>query len=106
MINALPYQFGIAAKAKSSMPDAGRSRLNFVFKVILRFCTSSSKWFLYSFVPVNHVWNFSEPLARQNDANNRKGVVGSTGKTTPTAPIPIAANPRIIHRIRSGFFFI
>ena len=30
MINALPYQFGIAAKAKSSMPDAGRSRLNFL----------------------------------------------------------------------------
>ena len=105
MINALPYTFCIARNARISIQEAGISRLNFVFRVIVRFSTKLSRCFLYRFVPVNHLWNLADPFARQKDARSRKGVVGSTGSTTPTAPIPIDRKPISSHTIRTGFFF-
>ena len=86
MINSLPYTFCIARNARSSIQEAGISRLNFVFRVIVRFSTKLSRCFLYNFVPVNHLWNLADPFARQKDARSRKGVVGKTGKKMPATP--------------------
>ena len=35
----------------------------------------------------------SDPLAKKNAANNKKGVVGNTGRTTPIAPKPKNKKP-------------
>jgi len=56
----------------------------------------SSRWILYSFVDTNQALNLSEPLVKKNEANNKKGVVGKTGRITPKAPIPTNINPRIM----------
>lgn len=104
-MKALPYTFDMARNARSSMQDAGIKRLNFVFRVMDLFFTKLSRCRLYNFVPVNQLWNRTEPFARQKDASSKKGVVGSTGRTTPTAPIPMARNPKTSHTKRSGFFF-
>ena len=75
-----------------------------IFGVLI--LTKLSRCLLYNFVPVNHLWKRSEPFARQNDASSKNGVAGSTGSTTPTAPIPIERKPKSSHTIRTGFFFI
>ena len=51
----------------------------------------------------------SEPLAKQKDANNKNGVVGNTGSTTPIAPSTIDTIPIISHKSLIGdlmIFFI
>lgn len=70
---------------------------SFVFKVIARFRSKASRWILYSFVPLNHLLNLAEPLAKQKDARSKKGVVGSIGITTPTAPIPKNRKPSAMY---------
>ena len=55
----------------------------FSFNVIDLSFTNDSKCFLYNLVPINQVLNLSDPFAKQYDANNKNGVVGSIGNTTP-----------------------
>lgn len=42
---------------------------------------------------ISHEWNLGELLAKQNEARSKNGVVGNTGVTTPTRPIPVNTSP-------------
>jgi len=57
------------------------------------------KCFLYKFVPANQAAIFSEPLVKQNSANNRKGVDGNTGSIMPSVPTAKSRNPAVIYII-------
>ena len=92
--------------AQMSIADAGSRMHSFVFNVIARSFTKLSRWFLYSFVPMNHLWNRFDPFAKQKDASKRKGVVGRTGRITPTAPMPRDRNANNSQIILNGFFFM
>ncbi len=61
---------------------------SFVFKVMERFFSKLSKFSRYSLVDWNQRLKRSDPFAKKKDANRRKGVVGTRGSATPTAPIP------------------
>ena len=80
------------------MASANNNIVSFCFSVIDLSFTKSSKYFLYSFVPLNQTSNFSEPFTKQNAANRNNGVVGNTGKTIPIIPNPRDKNP---HNIKS-----
>lgn len=55
---------------------------------------------------MNQSWNLLEPFAKQNEATNKNGVVGSIGNITPIAPIPRLKNASISHSNLNGFLFI
>ena len=55
--------------------------------------TKSSKYFLYSFVPLNQRSNFGDPFTKQNAARRKNGVVGKIGNTIPTIPKPTHKSP-------------
>jgi hypothetical protein len=67
--------------------------ISLVLKVMERLFSKLSRFFLYSFVDLNHILNLSEPLARKKDPRRSSGVVGSKGTKAPTAPIEIDINP-------------
>ena len=75
------------------MVSANANKITFCFNVIALSLTNDSKCFLYTLVFINQVLNLSDPLAKQNDANNRNGVVGRIGKITPIAPKANATKP-------------
>ena len=75
--------------------SAVSSIVNLVFKVIALFFSKLSKWFLYIFVPLNHLSNLSDPLTKQNAVNNKNGVVGNIGKIIPINPNPKEIKPKI-----------
>lgn len=70
---------------------------SFVFKVMARFLSKLARWFLYSVVPLNHLLNLAEPLAKQKEARSRNGVVGSIGIITPMAPMPKNKKPSAMY---------
>lgn len=57
--------------------------LTLLAKDIERFSTKSSKCFLYSFVLIINEWKLADPFAARIEDNNKKGVVGHTGRNTP-----------------------
>ena len=59
-----------------------------------------------SFVDRNHILNLSDPFVNANDATKRNGVVGNTGNTTPTAPMPTHKSPNPIQNIFFVFIHI
>ena len=77
--------------------SANRLIVTFCLTVIALFLTNSSKCFSYNLVPLNQISNFLDPLTKQNEANRRKGVVGSIGKIIPTIPKPINTKPKNIY---------
>lgn len=81
---------------KINIADTGNKMVSFVFNVIPLDFTKLSRCFLYKLVFVNHLWKRSLPFAKKNDANNKKGVVGNIGSTTPTAPIPVQINANMM----------
>jgi hypothetical protein len=54
-------------------------------------------YFLYIEVLINHLWNFSDPLAYKNAERRKNGVVGSIGRTIPIIPITIEIQPAMMH---------
>jgi hypothetical protein len=44
----------------------------------------------------NHVWSFSEDLAKQARARRSKGVVGRTGRKIPSTASPTQTSPIIV----------
>ena len=79
------------------MASANANKITFCFNVITLSLTNDSKWFLYTLVFINQTWNLSDPLAKQNDANNKNGVVGRIGSITPSAPKENATKPMHIY---------
>ena len=77
------------------MVEARASVYTLVLSVMALSFTKLSKLFLYSLVPVNQRWKRSEPLAKQKEVANKKGVVGRTGKITPNKPRPKQMKPTV-----------
>ncbi len=82
-----------------SIGQTGISMHNLVFNVMDLSFSKSSRCLLYNFVDRNHILNLSDPFVNANDATKRNGVVGNTGNTTPTAPMPTHKSPNPIQNI-------
>ena len=50
----------------------------------------------------SHRWNRGEDRAKQAAARSMKGVVGSTGRTSPAMPSPTATNPAATRKRRTA----
>lgn len=75
---------------------------HFVFFVIPFPAAKSARLSLYNFVFLNQLSSLFEDLAKQKAASNKKGTVGNTGNTTPTAPSPALIHPKRIYNIFSS----
>lgn len=84
-----------------SIKNKGKAIITSAVNKIVHFClsgmafslTKSSKYFLYSFVPLNQISNFGDPFTKQNAARRNNGVVGKIGNTIPTIPKPTHKSP-------------
>jgi hypothetical protein len=79
----------------SNMASAKSRMTIFLDRGIALFLTKLSRCFLYSFVERNQLFHRSEPREKKNRARSKKGVVGSIGKATPTAPRTNATRPKV-----------
>lgn len=84
---------------KAMVKSANNKIVIFCFNVILLSRTKLSKCFLYIEVPLNQTSNFFEPLTKKKEANNKSGVVGTTGRMIPMIPIPMHIKPAIIYKL-------
>lgn len=86
----------IRKNGNAIMASAVRRIVHFCFNGIALSLTKSSKYFLYSFVPLNQRSNLSDPFTKKKAANRNNGVVGNIGKIIPMIPNPTNKNPRSI----------
>ena len=75
------------------MTSAVSKIVHFCFNGIALSLTKSSKYFLYSFVPLNQRSNLSDPFTKKKAANRNNGVVGNIGKIIPIIPNPRNKKP-------------
>jgi hypothetical protein len=96
-ISILAYVFAENINAIMSINEANPRIDILVLRVIERDFEKLSRCFLYKRVDRNQLLNLSDPRMKQNDASNKKGTVGSTGKIVPIAPSPKHINPKTIY---------
>ena len=90
-------------KGIAIIASANNKMESLCFRVMALSLTKSSKYFLYSFVPLNQTSNFLDPFTKQKAANRNNGVVGKTGKTIPIIPNPRDKNP---HNIKTALTIV
>ena len=98
-----------------SIKNKGKAIITSAVNKIVHFClsgmafslTKSSKYFLYSFVPLNQISNFGDPFTKQNAARRNNGVVGKIGNIIPTIPKPTHKSPtNIKNQLRTVLIMI
>ena len=100
----MPFSI-IKIKPNSIITVTDVSMVALVLIVMPFFLTNESRCFLYIFVLMNQLCNFSEEFAKQNTVSKKNGTVGRIGRTIPTQPIPSDTQPITAKIILLSFKF-